>query len=449
MASWWKSLTILAGGLVSLGAWASTTGAQPSLPAGGENAFPPAAAASPTDPGPPPGAFMNGPPTGPPCDFPNVAPPWESMSAFEMRKSLPANGFSEKDDSCRPLRWQITADHFFVKFKAGTLPPLATTGSTTNALPGALNQPNTVLLPQPPDPGTSQAFRLGATVWIHPELFSVKSSFFLMEQVTVGNGFQSNSAGTPLLARPYINAVTNQEDADLRSFPGIFRGTISDSVTTRLMGADATLNWHNTYNREGGNISLFGGVRWLRLDERYNSFDTSTTLGGAGFNASFSDTFTTYNQFLGGQVGVDMHYKMGRITFGVVGKVAVGPNYQTILINGQTIVTNQATGASISDAQGLFAQPTNVGRYNSTRTTILPEAEAKISFDITECIRFSVGYAYLYMNNVVRPGDQIDRTVNIQVLQAGATAPLLPGPPSFRQTTFDAQMLTVGLEIRY
>jgi hypothetical protein len=253
-----------------------------------------------------------------------------------------------------------------------------------------------------------------------------------------------------VLTRPFFNAVTRQEDAAPRALPGVLRGTLHDSVTTQFMGAEVNLRYNSAAQYQGASFNFIAGARWIRLNESFYSFDTSMNASGAGATTSFSDTLNTRNQFYGGQVGLEWMYRLDRLTFDLSGKFAIGPNTQTIRIDGATTVTDPAAGTSVTARQGLFAQPTNVGTYSLIRTAYVSEFGAKMGINLTDSLRFNVGYSFLLFTNTVRPGDQIDRNVNVQILRSGTpTAPLVPGPPSFRQSTFNAHMLNLGLEFLF
>jgi hypothetical protein len=360
------------------------------------------------------------------------------------------------------LCFQFSVGYSLIWFRGANFPPLATTGSVNDLVPGALGQPGTVILSEGPrNPGPSAAFRATFTYWIlDPERVSLDGDFFIMEQRSIYNHFASDATGNPPLFRPFfdpLNGVFGGENSDPRALPGVLSGTLSDSIRTRLMSADLNLRWHSSPHMEGSRASIFVGARWLRLDERYLSNDTALDIGGGGFLFNFSDNFTTYNQFFGGQVGADWNYQLGRFTLGLFTKVAVGPNYQTIKINGQATATDLSTGQVITDdTQALFAQPSNIGNYRKTQISVLSEFGAKTQIELNERIRLHCGYSFLWMTNTVRPGDQMDRVINNRQLPIGGAGaglpnlpPALPGPPTFNQSQFYGHMLNLGLEITF
>lgn len=455
MRNWWKWARILAGGLVSLGCLHGAASAQFPQPNGSGPGMMPGMMGGMGMPGmggaPPPGAFGGGVPNfAMPAEFPNPAVPnSEPVSPFSIKDEGFGGAFTELVDPrvLRPLRFQIDAGYTFLWFNPAEYPPLATTGIRNSANPGASGQPGTALISTGPDSGPNSAFRVGATYWIcDPECLSIEGTFFLMEQSTFVQDYVSDQNGSPVLARPFFNAQTRNEDAARRALPGVIRGTMQDAFRTRLMGAEAHFKYYGGHGYRGASINLLAGMRWLRLDERYQSFDTLIDLAGIN-SATFSDNFSTRNQFYGGQVGVDWQLRLHRFLLDLSAKVAVGPNSQRIGITGETSLINRPTGVTVTGEQGFFAQPTNRGDYSSTTTSVLPEFGAKLSFDLNDHVKINVGYTYLFMTNTVRPGDQMDRTITVQPLVGGPLQPLLPGPPVFRQSTFQAHMLNIGVEL--
>ncbi len=73
-----------------------------------------------------------------------------------------------------------------------------------------------------------------------------------------------------------------------------------------------------------------------------------------------------------------------------------------------------------------------------------------VGCQITNNIRATVGYSLLWMSDVVRPGDQIDRTVNPNLLPP-ALLSTSPNRPIFilRDSDIWMQGVRVGLDFRF
>ena len=142
-------------------------------------------------------------------------------------------------------------DYLAWSVKGDRLPPLVTTSpaGTPLAQAGILGPPTTTVLfgDSSVNGGWRSGGRLSAGYWFDPQHTSgIEASFFGLEQASTG--FNASSASTPILARPFFNAITNAQDAQLIAFPGVLSGSVSASETSRLYGAGAL------YRREIGSL---------------------------------------------------------------------------------------------------------------------------------------------------------------------------------------------------
>src|SRR5262249_49903805 len=99
--------------------------------------------------------------------------------------------------------------------------------------------------------------------------------------------------------------------------------------------------------------------------------------------------------------------------------------------------------------RGLLVQPSNTGTFRRDRFSIVPEFVFNAYYEFNDYVRFKIGYTFLYESIVARPGDQIDRVVNLQALQP--VGQVGPNPPGFvfRDLAFFVQGLPVGVEFIY
>jgi hypothetical protein len=107
---------------------------------------------------------------------------------------------------------------------------------------------------------------------------------------------------------------------------------------------------------------------------------------------------------------------------------------------------------------GLFAQGTNIGRQSRDVFAVIPEVQFNIGIDITRGLRVFAGYDAMFLSSVVRPGDQVDRSVNLTQAGAGApfnsyNAPPVVGQaspaPQFNQSSFWAHGVNFGIQLTY
>ena len=124
----------------------------------------------------------------------------------------------------------------------------------------------------------------------------------------------------------------------------------------------------------------------------------------------------------------------------------------TVNINGSTSLAFPMTMPSVQMG-GLLAQPTNIGHYSRNRFAVAPEAGVKLGYQVTDWMKLTVGYSFVYLSDVARPGHQIDRTVNTSQLASQLGGGMLVGPARpafvFKGTDFWGQGLNLGMELRY
>ncbi len=291
-------------------------------------------------------------------------------------------------------------------------------------------------------------FTLGVGVPYFNNL-GLESTFFYLGQRNTG--FFVGSNGNPILARPVGNIVSGNQEAQLVAFPGVVTGSVGVTSSTQLWGIEGNLR-HRLLCGCNGYLDVLGGFRYLQLNESLMITENLTQLA-TGANIVLVDSFTTKNQFYGGQIGIDGEYRVWRRVYvGGTFKLAMGVMHEMVGINGATAFTVPGV-APVTFPGGLLALPTNIGNYSHDHFAVIPEVGLRLGYQITNNLRVFVGYNFLYASNVVRPGDQISPVINRSQQPTafgpsplvGASAPV----PLFRQTGFWAQGVNFGLEFRY
>lgn len=359
---------------------------------------------------------------------------------------------------CGPDAW-LQFDFLLWFIKDGPLNvPLVTTGSTSDANPGALGQPHTQVLygNNNLDFGAFPGGRLEGGVWFDAaSRFGLEGSGFALSQRAVGFSAFSDSGGNPVLSVPFFNAQTGHEDQTPIAYPGSFAGGVVVVSTSELWGLDLN-GTYNVWRGQGLEVNLLGGIRYLNLLERFDmqtpDVSLANTSGTSGINYNTIDDFRAQNQFVGGQLGARAGYQWDRLSVDLTAKVALGSTYQSLHIDGLGVASGGSVGSPQVSPGGIFAQPTNMGRYWAWDFTVVPEGELKIGYRVWRNLSVTAGYDFIYWSSVVRPGQQINRDVNLSqsgVLGAGTlSGPALPVAPLSR-TDFFAHGLTLGLDFRW
>jgi hypothetical protein len=339
--------------------------------------------------------------------------------------------------------------------KSNHVPPLLTTGSLADSVPGALGQPGTqVLFGNSIDSGDHSGGRFFAGYWFgNDRILGVDGGFFFLSQKTVG--LSDLSGGDPVLARPFFNVLTNSESAFPLAGVGGRTASFDSALTSRFWGAEANLRaavWRTSCVQ----VSVLGGFRYLELNEMLQTdafVDTPLASVPGAFGQRLStDSFGTRNFFYGGQLGAQASVVWGRFSADLTGKVALGSTHEVATINGITDVA-PASGGEFLRPFGQLALPSNIGRWSRDVFTVVPEGGVNFGYQLTCHVRLTVGYTFLYTSRAERPGNLIDLAVNPtqvraalgQGVEIGADRPVFPG----RDTDFWAQGINFGLEFLY
>ncbi len=223
------------------------------------------------------------------------------------------------------------------------------------------------------------------------------------------------------------------------------------TASSNFGGGDFNL-LYNLYRCKNWSLDLLGGYRYVELDESLsitaNStlFTTTTFLDNMGnvlvaappgSGVQMFDRFSTRNQFNGGQVGARFQSLWGRWSLGGSFKLGLGDMHEVVTIDGSTTVV-PVNGSAVQLIGGNYAT-LQIGRYGVDRFAVVPEVQVNAGFQITPRIRTQIGYSFLFLSSVLRPGHQIDNTYD------GAVHPSVPMIGS----TFWAQGLNLGLQISF
>ena len=352
--------------------------------------------------------------------------------------------------------------------------PLLTTSSDPTVMPAAvLNDPSTSVLLGNHDLGTGSHWgaRFTAGFWIEDrhEIAVEGNYFFVTSRTTVRSASSDGSPNSPILAVPFIDADAGAENTFVLASPGVSTGSATLSLTSRLQGAGMQFaieackgaDWH---------FQVLAGFRYLDLTENLTYATASTAIGSTGLAnpntdlvLNTVDQFNMRNQFYGVVLGGRADYQIGPLTVCASATLALGDMSQTADFNGYAVTNffNGPAGGPFTGVptqqlpgSGTFVQPSNLGRINRDQIAIAPEIGVKVSYQLTRGLRISAGYDFLYLSNVIRPGEQIDRTINLsQTVQAAiAGNPAAPGTrPAMilAGSDFWAQGINMGLEFRY
>jgi hypothetical protein len=291
-------------------------------------------------------------------------------------------------------------------------------------------------------------FTVGA--WLNDEhCTAIEANFFFLNRAE--SIIATQSVGSPLLARPFFNVQLQTGGVQTIAAPGVANGGIFVTTESDVDGAELVLRRRIGYccNRR---VDFLFGYRFAGLDEKLIIRDELTSIDPnsnvpVGTVVGGFDSFETFNQFHGGQLGLAMDFYRRRWTLGLVGKVALGNMREQVTIGGNTTVAVPGVDPVVSSG-GLLAQPSNIGGFSRDEFAVVPEAQLNVRYHLTRNMEFSVGYTFIYLSDVVRPADQIDLRVDPRQITDPDNAVALPAF-DFITSDFWIQGINFGLEYKF
>ncbi len=333
---------------------------------------------------------------------------------------------------------------------------LVTDGSYQDALPGAIGQPHThtVLGKRSIDMGWMQGFQANAGWWIKPNM-GIEGTYFLLPTVSTSKSLRtSGEPGSPNYAVPIfdvsgvfgLNGIAGETifilPGPFIDDPG-FSATYTLKLKSQLQGA--ALNYvYRMIKKSGLQLECAGGGRWLQLREMLLFKARSHAAPGSTFDHAFynsTDQFKTRNDFIAAQFEIDASYRIKKWHLKAILDGMLGAMLQRVRIHGHSQTSDgnlffltKGTSEEVLPG-GVFAQPSNSGTHKRNPLVWGVEAKIRIGFEMTKNIEMGLGYTFLWISKVVRPGNQIDRKINstrTALADASrATVGVGPGPISF------------------
>lgn len=383
-------------------------------------------------------------------------------------------------------RYYGTAEYLLWKFKDAPQPVLQLTLPLTQS--GFDNFQNNVVLPGTAIQygGRSGArFTLGA--WLDADHdCAIEGSFFIFDQKQ--ESFNVNQVANPTITitvqqnvvttfpGPPVTVTQEQIPIDI-ILPGqLTVNTIGRAGPTQFLGGE--INARSNHCIFGGMMwDLLAGVRYLNLEENFSVNETiNLTLsnpstifvnglvppgfvptipplvGTSVFTTASNNQISTRNNFFGAQVGTSFEWWLSpRVLFTGWGKLGVGGMLETIRLDS---VTSTVSGSGVTTGPGGLIGPV-LGNVNQShvRYAVIPEFNINFGYQWTRNIRTLIGYNFLYVTTVARPGDQISfSSSSTQFTIAGtqsSSGNVLQPNFNYKDTDFYVQGLTTGIEFRW
>ena len=170
---------------------------------------------------------------------------------------------------------------------------------------GVLGQPTTTILlgDETLGEGSRNGGRMDFGYWLDP----CETVGFQVGYIGIGSAtadYTAESNGTPILARPFFNTQTGQNDSHLIAYPGVVQGTFTAAWSNEFQ--DLEVLFRRAINRSWfGRVDLVAGYRFARLDDGLQiNEDVLTDTAPGSVSATAIDSFRTRNEFNGGELGL-------------------------------------------------------------------------------------------------------------------------------------------------
>jgi hypothetical protein len=300
--------------------------------------------------------------------------------------------------------WYVRAEYFTLWAKGNRLPVLATTSpdGTAQSEAGVLGEPGTEVLfgDERIAINGQQGGRLTFGHWLNDcKTWALEAQYWVVGVAQDGGG--ASSADFSILARPFYNNESDEQDAQLIVFPGL-DGSLSVDSRNEMHSVDVLARYRWINGPQGGFVDLLAGYRFFRMRETLAIDETVDLL-------SVEDDFVAGNTFNGIDFGAEFGLRHGPWVLDITSKLAVGNMREELDVRGRTYLTGDVSTAVEG---GWLAAPSNIGRFKDDAFVVIPELDLRLVFAAFENIQLSVGYNMQFVSKVVRTGDQIDTTVS-------------------------------------
>ncbi|HXD85922.1 MAG TPA: BBP7 family outer membrane beta-barrel protein [Urbifossiella sp.] len=396
----------------------------------------------------PPGAMMPG------------APP----PGYYSGPPLPSDVVGAGPGISRGPQAYVGAEYLLFWVKNAPLPfPVATVGPAGGN--AALGAPGTQLLYGNGDINFSSmsGVRAVAGVWLtNNESFGLEGNFFILPKKTGGSPPLQGTDLLPTLARPFFDTASNIPNSLVVNQPGSFQGAITTTGSLQLWGAELGPVWR-AIDRGRWTLDTGAAFKFLSLDESLIINSTSNALPGGisvlqgraiGSPSTLTviDDFRTTNNFYGGTLMLRSNVHVEAFTWSLAGKLGLGVMDSTLQVNGSSTVTTPTT-PPLTSGGGLLASGANVGTYHTNQFSLIPEFYTNINVQLTSHIAVNLGYNLLFMNKVLRPGNQISTNINPNGVPSSPNFGARLGPTGstvpVSTTDFWAQGFNLGVVVGY
>ncbi len=326
------------------------------------------------------------------------------------------------------------------------LPALLTTSpdGTDAATAGILGQATTsVLFNDRVNSDVRSGFRLaGGYLYDREHGLGVEAGVsYLGSQSTT---LLASSDDFAILARPYTDATTGDPEAVLAAFPGTSTGSVEFTANSGDFFETHVGLTERIWSTDSANAGVILGYRFNHYDD---GLRMRQTILATDTQIDSTDDFAARNNFHGLDMGMRAEMTWRRLTWNLLGKVAVGHLQSTVKINGRQ-VTSVTGSAPDTQTGGVYALASNIGTYHDGEWTLQPELGSTLSWQLRPNLSLRLGYSAMFLNDFAVAANQIDRTIN-PALFPPADLSADPLRPLFQLSRSDLWIHSFNLGVDY
>lgn len=341
-------------------------------------------------------------------------------------------------DRCDSDTW--ASAEFLMWFTQDREMPSLVTTSDVNTFP-TLDEASTVTVFGDDINGElSGGFRGDYGKWLGDNV-GVGGRFWILSENNDSVSLSGDGTGTSI-GRPFFNSNTGAagiEDSLLVNLNGVFSGSVAADSSLDIMAAEAYGRLRFSCNKTC-RLDFIGGYTHFDIEDELRISSTTETLATAR-TRTYTDIFNAENKFNGGQLGFEMTITRGRWMARSLTKVHLGNMQQSVSIAG--VASDQTPPAAATITSGGVLAQGNQGTYERDTFAFAPEANFKLAYKFRPNVLLSVGYSFIYWDNVVLNGDVVDTVIDGTQFNTG----IFGNRPEFK---FDDSSLWVqGLDLGF
>ena len=236
----------------------------------------------------------------------------------------------------------------------------------------------------------------------------------------LSNGYTDDSLTPFPLVRPFVDNTGTLQNNPV-AVPTQYVGRVTVDASDYIQSAGLWFRYNLRANEWAGKdgdvpwtdpsagtfrLDFIGGYRFMRMIDSVNIRDDEMYVSGPVVNANnwtlFTniDNFRAVNNFDGGELGLDMTTTRGRWSLDVTAKAALGVNNQDVQLYSQVRVDQRVVGGGITHGRSAERVARNVFSW-------IPALTLTGGYQLTDHVKFTVGYDVMYWSAVARAGSQI------------------------------------------